>query len=785
MAGDRSEAEDGLSISPHVDISANKSDRRTDRGDSPRPNKRIKVAAACDECKLRKVGCDGHQPCQRCSQDARPCIYRKREVKSALTRARMTELEERIEAYERLWNTVFEGYSLDDAYMDMTNHGVKDASDRARASMLTEGTYPWGTTKEPDQHQIETQAVLAPPHLPEPHVSGAGLSPTLPAVSFPPTRLPSTEPDLPRQHSASDGDDGDFEWQEDAHRNTDPMADHQQIGNLGIQSDAGMASLQSSGKGASYLGLSSGATFLNAIRRLSPKPVQGLTPIGALVTSGSLIMGGWSGMTQEWTSSQPGKQVVLPPSIESRPLVESYFRYFHHLTPLVHEPTIRAQLSGALPIVKPGSDVLMYMIFAMGALDLAQTEEDDDGYRYYQIARQSMDREILEGGTLPLVQGLAIMANYLQRSNRPNAGYLCLGMAIRMATALGLHIPATSKRHTPLEKEIRVRAWWSIVTLEAGCAVTFGRPHAHGPLQLAGMPLPINCDDENLTVSTTMQPVECDRPTLYTALIVQARLAKVTCGLHDRILQSHPAPSVDQVRRYDQRIVSALQHDLDSMQMRTNEPYYLARAVQMWRTRDFRAILHRPILLAAAWDTSGTKASSPGIRGCIDSCRDLALANLQDIGQYVLNQPNHERGSEWYTLYFAFRASLTLLLSIVWEPHHPAANHWKSVLTSTASWFRQIRSMKNLASSYASVLESVIGTVPSPSMIDQLIQAIGDPSASTWSETRNSSNADDSTTDQSGLDFERYWMELWGNDAATTNNVWPISGTDTQPGWQF
>lgn len=88
----------------------------------------------------------------------------------------------------------------------------------------------------------------------------------------------------------------------------------------------------------------------------------------------------------------------------------------------------------------------------MGALDLAQSEEDDDGHEYYETARQSMDREILEGGTLPLVQGLAIMANYLQRNNRPNAGYLCLGMAIRMATALGLHTPAAGRNALPWRK---------------------------------------------------------------------------------------------------------------------------------------------------------------------------------------------------------------------------------------------------------------------------------------------------------------------------------------------
>lgn len=432
----------------------------------------------------------------------------------------------------------------------------------------------------------------------------------------------------------------------------------------------------------------------------------------------------------------------------------------------------------------------------MGALDLAQSEEDDDGHGYYEIARQSMDREILEGGTLPLVQGLAIMANYLQRNNRPNAGYLCLGMAIRMATALGLHTPTAGKKCSALEKEMRIRVWWSLVALEAGCAVTFGRPHSVGPFQLAAIPLPVNVDDEYLTVSTTVQPKPCDRPTLYTALIVQAKLAKVTCGIHDRILQSHPAPTVEQVKRYDERVISVLQAQSSISQVEQNDPYQLARRVQLWRIKDFRAVLHRPILLAAAWDTSHRKILLPGVREAIEwvyiftlpqrfinnqklrACRVLALENLEDIGNFVSAQQSHQRGSEWYTLYFAFQASLTLLLSIVWEPHHTNAAQWRSALTSTALWFRQIQSMKRVSKSlseittawpihwysprqialaYASVLESVVGILPSPGVVDVLIRAVEDTSSSSQSNLGIMSNP---ITDHGGadiLDFERYW----------------------------
>ncbi|OXG77158.1 nuclear protein [Cryptococcus neoformans var. grubii Br795] len=739
-----------------------------------RPAKRVKVATACENCKTRKVGCDGSHPCHRCIQDQRTCTYAQKEARSALTRARMTELEDRISAYERIWNAVLEEYPIQQAYDDAVGYGMSLAIDKARMLRLPK-------SQSHVNHSYRLPTTISPPspdfsfNRTEPRTSAIRLSSPTALISLPPTRMPSIEPESEPLQSTSDEVEGSYEWKEAA---------KQVPGQANLQSDAGMASLTYSGKGASYLGLSSGATFLNAIRRLSPQAVAELSPNGAFITSGSLVMGGCSNALQGLNPNPAEQQVVLPSAVKTKSLVESYFRYFHPLTPLVHEPTIRAQISGAVPIVKPGSDVLMYMIFAMGALDLAHSEEDDDGHEYYETARQSMDREILEGGTLPLVQGLAIMANYLQRNNRPNAGYLCLGMAIRMATALGLHTPAAGKKCSALEKEMRIRVWWSLVALEAGCAVTFGRPHSVGPFQLAAIPLPLNVDDEYLTVSTTVQPKSCDRPTLYTALIVQAELAKVTCGIHDRILQSHPAPTVEQVKRYNERVVSVLQARSNILQVEQNGPYQLARRIQIWRTNDFRAVLHRPILLAAAWDTSHRKILLPGVREAIEACRVLALENLEDIGSFVSTQPNHQRGTEWYTLYFAFQASLTLLLSIVWEPHHTNATQWRSVLTSTALWFRQIQSMKRLALAYASVLESVVGKLPPLEVIDALIRAVGDTSSSSQSNLGIMPNP---VTDQGSadiLDFERYWMELWDNDTSTSNLGWSVDD-NTQNGWQF
>jgi transcriptional regulatory protein GAL4 len=252
-------------------------------------------------------------------------------------------------------------------------------------------------------------------------------------------------------------------------------------------------------------------------------------------------------------------------------------------------------------------------MFARGALDIGTS----DGDTYYLLARDALKRDMLHGGTLELVQGLGMMANYLQQSGRPNAGYMALGWAIRMAMALGLHTPSAAC--TPLERETRLRVWWAIVTMEAGCCATFGRPHAAGAFQLHTTPLPINCDDEHLTVVSDTAPTSVDRPTLYTALGYQSRLAQATCAILDRILHSNPAPTLAQLRRYDGRILVAIRDMPEYMcALPGAGPHQLALNVQRWRTRDLRAILYRPLLLGVAWRSGSPTTVCPEVLEAIE-----------------------------------------------------------------------------------------------------------------------------------------------------------------------
>ena len=113
-------------------------------------------------------------------------------------------------------------------------------------------------------------------------------------------------------------------------------------------------------------------------------------------------------------------------------------------------------------------------------------------------------------------------------------------------------------------------------------------------------------------------PPESSEITLYTSLIAQAHMAKTTSSIHDSILCAHPAPSLKRIQRYDASILEAF-HELPVAFQHPdpNSAWYHACLITLWRIRDFRAILYRPVLLAAAWDARRQKQLSSGVKEAI------------------------------------------------------------------------------------------------------------------------------------------------------------------------
>ncbi|WWC67120.1 uncharacterized protein I206_101027 [Kwoniella pini CBS 10737] len=681
----------------------------------------------------------------------------------------MTELEDLIELHTNLWDAAFPNFPLDQAVARSVSSSPSDIAHQAIDSLgLRQNPEPTINLDMPPipledtfttlpELPVLSQLHMQPNsliHVPNTTASSQPSHPSasshtalseIPNEAYPPTRAasPMNTPFLQNVYdfqSAAQAAASDWSEPHAAKADDTPPGQLDGLGAMKLDTVAEMKA------GAGYIGMSSMAMLILVLRRLVNRDSL-LSPLND-TTSHEFVSTDTNSQSAHNTRHDITPPLLSGPSrlpryIEFRPLVDSYFQYFHAIIPIVHEPTIRAQLTGALPLPSSGgSRVLIFMIFAMGAFDQATSENDDNGYRYYEIARQAYQPEMVEEGSMQLVQGLAIMANYLQRNNKPNSGYVCLGTAIRMAVALGIHSSAGHPNTNPLDGEIRTRLWWGLVALEAGCSTTFGRPHGFGHASYLLARRPVNCDDDDLTVGDSALPQDVDRVALYTALVMQTKLAKKMLHLQDRISRSLPYPTIDQIKWCGEAFLADVQSYPAYMQPGTPGPFRLARAIQNWRARDFASILYRPVLLSAAWNSSGPHNVGTALSEVIDACRSLAMETLRELRTYGGPDRDLHRGSQWYLLFYEVQSSLTLLLSVVWEPQHPSSEEWRTMISQSIQRIREMRSVSKMGSSYAQTMENILQAQPSldinnvllPLRPQDQVQPLADANAVDWNQ---------------------------------------------------
>ncbi|KAF3918876.1 hypothetical protein ABW20_dc0103410 [Dactylellina cionopaga] len=444
-------------------------------------------------------------------------------------------------------------------------------------------------------------------------------------------------------------------------------------------------------KGSSYLGASSGAAVFRIARQLSKR--QGSSTMSAPES--------WTGLDVDSCNSSPSIQgqgfgipkmmptgetngTGTPPSHVADDLIKAYFTYFHKSYPVLHEPTFLAQYKGVLPRPVDGSwPLILNMIFAIGSWTSSTTPNDVDIY-YYEQARHHLTADIFESGRLGMVQALTLMANYLQKRNKPNSGHIIMGIAIRMALSLGLHREFPDWNVAPLQKEIRRRVWWSLFVLDAGACVTLGRPvtFGDGTLGALNVRLPLNVQDEDFPASAAMVPTPCNEPTPYSCLIAQATFAKVAVKIHSRLLAGSLS-SYEEIQPFDEMInrwAASLPTYL-AVDESPSEPAWLAlpRGIFWWRARDLRLILYRQLFFnlvmegktgkraSVVGESKDSKLSEKANEKVINICREVAKQSINGIHNFYKTQP-HNQGGTWYVVYFIFSAVFIPLVSLLANP---------------------------------------------------------------------------------------------------------------------
>lgn len=255
----------------------------------------------------------------------------------------------------------------------------------------------------------------------------------------------------------------------------------------------GMASLTSGSNEGGYLGMDR-SMFISSFVDIETGVASGAALLRITdIQSKNYVHS--SRQSPERSSRQP---CSIPSSLISvshlEPFVEAYFSLYHQSYPIVHEATFRAQFMEIIPRPTDNAwQVLLFVVAAVGAFT-ASTQPTDIDLRLFEAAKARLSIDMLEMGSLLLVQALTLISNYMQKKDKPNSGYNYMGLTRRIAMGIGLHKEFPTWENNLLTVELRRRIWYCLYIFDVGAIITFSRP-LDFPQDGVDVELPLNVHD--------------------------------------------------------------------------------------------------------------------------------------------------------------------------------------------------------------------------------------------------------------------------------------------------
>lgn len=252
-----------------------------------------------------------------------------------------------------------------------------------------------------------------------------------------------------------------------------------------------------------------------------------------------------------------------------------------------------------------------------------------------------------------IFQALLLLGNYLQKRDRPNTGYNYLGIAYRVALGLGLHREIGGMADIPpFALQRRRLLFWTLYCFDSGFSITTGRPIMVAD-SFIDVHKPKNIDDSLINMSPS---AEAGYPTVYSAIISQARLAVIANKIHTTFLATHPCADVNHSLAVMEQNLQNWYTALPEFFLQSDDvpTWFIGpRQIIFWKEANLRILL----LLACQ-----RQQSEEHDKAAIGAKYEQVVANtITDIADFC-----HEHadlihiGLSWYAVYFTLQACLAV-----------------------------------------------------------------------------------------------------------------------------
>ncbi|KAM0719615.1 hypothetical protein Q7P37_003745 [Cladosporium fusiforme] len=613
--------------------------------------KRRRVTRACDECRRKKIKCDGKQPCTHCTVYSYECTYDQPSNRRRNPAPQYVEnIEHRVHRAETLLHILIPNLDLNDPGID---------------AAVAQGWIPGAPGKG---HPGAPGAIAA-------------------AAA---TQQAQRPPPVPNPEGKSD-------------TNLESMV--RAVAQMDIDEQGHW----------DYHGHSSGLSFMRRMREQLGDLMGPDSPATPFVKSRprSLVLDSPRSTIDSPSDhpSSPGSE--LPPKEMARQFCSNAVDDAAALLKFIHKPTFWAQFERIYhtsPDSWGNEDQqflpLLYSAMALGTLfgkdehsNLNQVGYENaiqQGFAYFKSARHMMD--IADCRDLTSVQAVIFMILFMQSSAKLSQCYAYVGVALRSALRMGLH-RSYAGNWDPIEAETRKRVFWVVRKMDVYVGAMLGLPQTLSDDDI-DQEFPAEVDDEYITHEGIM-PMPEGQVSLLTAFNAHTRLVLL---LQKIVRQVYPIKVQNQQGESDKSYtvpfstIRELESDLE--QWKTTLPPILSpcdaperyiRVQQLLRLAYAHAqvLLYRPFLHF----TAAEKRSKP-----VDQRAYACAASYVNVSRnivHITTQMKHKgllNGSFWFTMYTTFFSILSLVYFAAENPDNPTteavlkdAYEGKEILASLAT----------------------------------------------------------------------------------------------------
>ncbi|KAI9793277.1 MAG: hypothetical protein M1835_007348 [Candelina submexicana] len=632
------------SASPSLEDGASSS---TQQSKMPLPaQKRRRVTRACDECRRKKIKCDGKQPCTHCTVYSYDCTYDQPSNRRRNPTPQYIEsLEIRLERAETLLKTVLPGIDLSSPYADN------------RILQLMRGT--------------AKSSVIGP-------------------------RVALTEPESSTERGIAASDNGTDSVLESMVENTA----HLDLDDQGHWDFHGHSSgiafwrrmRQQFGE---LLGPEAGTV-----------PFLKTRPLNQMLESPRSTME--SPMDTNILSELPSRECARMLCANALDDACALLRFVHQ--PSFYESLDRIYNTPLEQFTNEDNKFLplLYIVLALGCL-FAKTEQSpleksgyesaiDYGFKFFRAGRHLMD--ITDCRDLTSIQAVVFMIMFLQCSAKLSTCYSLIGIALRSSLRMGLHRSVLAN-FNPIEREIRKRVFWVIMKMDVYVGALLGLPRTLSDDDV-DQELPLEVNDEFITKEKIL-PMPEDQFSLVAATNAQVRLMRILTKIIKYIYPIKGLERSAHGRSNQSYVVSharirEIEHDLQEWMEDLPMPLTpggevspkLARVQQLLRMAyaHVQMVLYRPFLHYVS-HTCQSKTVDKRSYACAAACVSISRNVIHITGE--MKRRGLLIGAYWFTMYTTFFGILSLVFFVLENPNDPTsegllrdAYHGKDTLASLA-----------------------------------------------------------------------------------------------------